>query len=88
MHGEGRHIVSQAMHWDDMTPEQEEAFLRELEYDDDSAARAHLAAGRPIAYREADTPLGHVIKEYPSGRRVLVQVVDGVEHPVRDLSPA
>lgn len=40
---------------------------------DDSAARAMLAAGIPIYYREADTPPGLDIKEYPDGRRELVK---------------
>jgi hypothetical protein len=77
--------MAETVRWDDMTPDQEEEFLRELERGDDSAARTHLAAGRAIAYREADTPPGHVIKKYPNGRRVLVQIIDGREHPVRDL---
>jgi hypothetical protein len=80
--------VSDPVPLDHMTSEQEEQFLRELERDDDTAARMHLAAGRPITYREADTPPGHVIKKYPDGRRVLVRVVEGGEQPVRDLSPA
>lgn len=46
----------------------------ELVPDDGEAARAHLAAGRAIAYREDDTPAGHVILEHPDGRRELVRV--------------
>lgn len=40
--------------------------------DDDSAARSHLAAGRPIYYREHDTERGMCVKEYPDGSRELV----------------
>ena len=46
----------------------------ELTRDDGDAAREHLAAGRPIAYRDEDTPLGHVIMRYPNGTRELVRV--------------
>ena len=46
-----------------------------------NAAREHLAAGRPIYYREDDTPAGHVIKHDPAGRRKLVRFVNGVERP-------
>ena len=80
--------MNERVPWDEMTSEQEEEFLRELESDDGAAAREHLAAGLPIAYCEADTPPGHVIKKYPDGHRVLVRVVEGREYPVRDLSPA
>ena len=40
--------------------------------DDGSAARAHLAAGRPIYYREHNTEHGMCVKEYPDGSRELV----------------
>ena len=44
----------------------------DLAQDDGRAAREHLAAGFPIYFREADTPAGLVIKQYPDGRRELV----------------
>lgn len=37
-----------------------------------NAARDHLAAGRPIYYREPDTPPGTCIKKYPDGHCELV----------------
>ena len=40
--------------------------------DDDSAARAMLAAGRPIHLVRADTPEGYVLRRYPDGREELV----------------
>lgn len=72
---------------DAMTPDQERAFLRELEREDDSAARAHLAAGHPIVYRKPTTPAGHVVKRYPDGRRELVRFENGRELRVRELPP-
>ncbi|WP_448953959.1 hypothetical protein [Labrys neptuniae] len=42
---------------------------------DDSAARAHLAAGRPIFYAESDTPPDLTIREWPNGRRELVRLL-------------
>ena len=61
-----------------MTEADEAAFVAGLEaefmLDDDSASRAHLAAGRAIYYRRPDTPSEHVIREYPGGRRELVRV--------------
>ena len=41
--------------------------------DDGTAVREHLAAGRPIYYREANTPAGHVIRKNPDGTRQLVK---------------
>jgi hypothetical protein len=52
----------------------DEEFDREIRLDDDFAARDRLARGLWIAYREADTPPGHVIREHPDGRRELVRV--------------
>lgn len=40
---------------------------------DGSAAEKILKSGRPIYYREASTPPGLEIKEYPDGRRELVR---------------
>jgi hypothetical protein len=41
---------------------------------DDSEARRHLAAGRPIYYAEANTPEGLMVRESPDGRKELIQV--------------
>lgn len=64
------------------------AIARDLRHGDDSAARAHLAAGQPIVYRETDTPAGHVIQQHPNGRRELLRYVDGRETVVRELPSA
>lgn len=40
--------------------------------DDDSAARALLAAGRPIHIVRENTPDGYVIRKHPDGREELV----------------
>ena len=60
-----------------MTPEQEaqfwEQFERELDSDTGEAAKAHLAAGRPIYYMDPAYP-DQIVKEYPDGRRELVYV--------------
>ena len=55
--------------------------------DDDCAAREHLAAGRWIVYREANTPPGHVIRRYPDGRCELVCYVAGEASVVRERIP-
>lgn len=47
-------------------------FEHRLANDDGAAAKAHLAAGNPIYYTEADTPPNTCLKEYPDGRRELV----------------
>lgn len=60
-------------------------FISALEAGDDSAARASLAAGIPIYYREEDTPIPGVIKKYPDGRRELVTFVSGSEEFLREL---
>ncbi len=52
---------------------------------DDSAAREHLAAGRPIYICEDDTPAGLVIKEYPDGRRELVRFHRNGDEVIRPL---
>ena len=61
----------------EMTPEQEaqfwEQFARELDSDTGEAAKAHLAAGRPIYYMDPTYP-DQIVKEYPDGRRELVHV--------------
>lgn len=66
-----------------------EQLMRDIESSDgdDSAARSHLAAGRPIYYGEDDTPPNMVIKEYPDGRRELVRPnLEGPDEVVRELS--
>lgn len=49
--------------------------LREIEqavrFDDGLAAKAHLAAGRAIYYDDSQYP-DQIVKEYPDGRRQLV----------------
>ena len=54
--------------------------------DDGAAAKEHLAAGRPIYYRERDTPADLVIKKFPDGHRQLVSFENGTEQFVADLS--
>jgi len=52
---------------------QEARLLKDIDIafscDEGAAVRAHLAAGRPIYYREADTPAGLVIRKNPDGTR-------------------
>lgn len=48
------------------------AILRELRQGDDSAARAHLAAGRPIYYHDQEHD--GLVREWPDGRIELVDV--------------
>src|SRR5262245_17150383 len=73
-----------------MTPEQEcqfwEQFERDLASDTGEAAQAHLAAGHPIYYGDPAYP-GHVVKEYPDGRRQLVDfdLKIGVETVIQAL---
>lgn len=51
--------------------------LREIEhavrFDDELAAKAHLAAGRAIYYGDPQYP-EQIVKEYPDGRRQLVNI--------------
>lgn len=54
---------------------------------DDSAARAHLAAGRAIYYAKNNTPQGLLIKEYPDGHRELVRFHREGDEVIRTLSP-
>lgn len=60
-----------------MTPEQErrfwEQFEAKLDSDTGEAARAHLAAGRPIYYMDEAYPQ-QIVKQYHDGRRELVNV--------------
>jgi hypothetical protein len=74
----------------EMTPEQEcqfwEQFERDLDSDTGEAAKAHLAAGRPIYYGDPAYP-GAVVKQYPDGSRQLVRFErpSGTETVIRDL---
>ena len=77
-------------HLSKMTPEQECQFWEQFEHDLDSdtgeAAKAHLAAGRPIYYGDPTYP-GAVVKQYPDGRRQLVRFErpSGTEVVIKDL---
>lgn len=64
-----------------------ERLMRELDAaaPDDSAARAMLAEGYPIYYRDAATPAGLEIKEYPDGRRELVRFHRAGDDVIREL---
>ncbi|WP_025731918.1 hypothetical protein [Carnimonas nigrificans] len=61
-------------HHKDQTPSSRLTTEQIIECTDSAAAEAHLKAGDPIGYTEEDTPEGHVILEYPSGKRELVRV--------------
>lgn len=64
---------------DRMTPEQERQFESQLEQDDGTEIRRVLRAGVPVYYIRDDTPPGCVIKEYPAGRKELVDFSTGDE---------
>lgn len=73
-----------------MTTEQEQHFFdefeRQLNRDTGEAAKAHLAAGRPIYYEDPTYPK-QVVKEYPEGRRQIVDfdMKTGEEIVIREL---
>lgn len=77
---------------DKMSPSEETVFyerlLAELRQEDDSAARANLAAGVPVYYRhEAFQEPGQIIKHYPSGRMELVRMDEhGAERLIKIIS--
>lgn len=76
-----------------LPPEQETRLLKEVDAafscDEGIAVRAHLAAGRPIYFRERHTPAGHVVRRNPDGSRVLVKFTDdGAEVEVGDFAAA
>jgi len=50
---------------------------------DDGVIAEHLSAGRPVYFREKDTPAGHVVKLYATGRRELVIPVPLSDEPDR-----
>ena len=60
---------------DTPTPQSlDEEFKRRARKPSGAAAMATLARGRPITYRNNDTPPGHVIRKHPDGRTELVKV--------------
>lgn len=71
-------------------PDNFDAMTRLISQDDGEAARAHLAAGNPIYYREADTPPGVCVKEFSDGHRELVRfnLESGKETVVSTLTDA
>ena len=77
-------------HLANMTPEQErqfwEQFERDVNSDTGEAAKAHLAAGRPIYYGDPAYP-NAVVKQYPDGHRQLVRFErpSGTETVIKDL---
>ena len=60
-----------------MEPEDEKIFWTVLEKvlasDDGEAAKEHLAAGRPITYRDPHFP-DAIMRKWPSGRRESIDV--------------
>lgn len=77
------------MNFENPSDEDWDEFERELANDVGAAAKEHLAAGRPIYYREDDTPAGLCLKEYPDGHRELVtfSLEQGKEVLVSDAPP-
>lgn len=55
-----------------------EALLDACRIVTNTAVSNHFKAGRPVYYRERTTPKEHVIKEYPDGRRELLDANDAV----------
>jgi hypothetical protein len=49
---------------------------RILRHDDGEAAMLHLREGRPIYYCD-DSVSNHVIREWPDGRKEVVQILEG-----------
>lgn len=62
---------------DSMKPVEEKSFWTILEKtlanDDGAAVKQHLAAGRAVTYRDPGYP-GGIIREWPDGRRELIDV--------------
>lgn len=48
------------------------AFEKTLAFDDGAAAKEHLAAGRPITYRDPQHA-NQLVREWPDGRREVIQ---------------
>lgn len=65
--------------FEEMTPEEIRAYwfksVRSLLRGDDSAARSHLAAGRPITIGSDEYP-GKIIRKWPSGRQEILELDD------------
>ena len=60
-----------------------------LSSDAGTAAQRHLAEGRPVYFRDALTPPGHVIRKHPDGSCQLVRfTADGSELPVSEPAAA
>ncbi|MCL2715649.1 MAG: hypothetical protein FWD68_13950 [Alphaproteobacteria bacterium] len=66
-------------------PDFDEALSQAFDKLKNTAVSDHFKAGRPVYYRERHTPQNHVIKEYPNGRRELLDANDNV---VAVLDPA
>jgi hypothetical protein len=61
------------------------AFEKTLSYDDGSAAKGHLAAGRSITYRDPQYA-NQLIQEWPDGRREIIHAgIDGSVTVLRSL---
>ena len=60
---------------------------QEMMVGEDSAARETLAVGRPVYYREKDTPAGLSLKKYPDGRIELVKLTMDSETVIRQVKP-
>lgn len=57
------------------TPEAlDQAFKRRARLTNRDAADGMLARGRPVSYREAGTPAGHVVRLHPDGRLETVKI--------------
>lgn len=54
----------------------EERFDHDVRADDDAASHGHLAAGRSVYVKHADTPDGHVVRVDPDGSEHLLTVDD------------
>lgn len=72
---------------------EEAKLLREIDaafsYDEGTAVREHLAAGRSIYYREENTPIGLVIRRNPDGSRQLVRfTAERTELVISELAAA
>jgi len=48
--------------------------IRQILKDDGAAAKLHLSSGRPIAYCDDAISTDFVIREWPDGRRELINV--------------
>lgn len=72
-----------------MSPAEERAFRRkfkrEVDEDQGEAAKAHLAAGRPIHYYDERYPEG-LVRKHPDGKLELVSIDNsGVSSIIRPL---